>query len=123
MIEKIGRGAIKVVEDCDDKGYPKPKWRSKSGVTTLIFPEVTITAKTDFDINDDDINDALNENLTGPVKLRLIAILHFIDHHKGIKVSDLIAHFNVSERTIKSNLKSLIDSGLITYKGSKKAGS
>ncbi|NWJ52816.1 MAG: putative DNA binding domain-containing protein [Bacteroidetes bacterium] len=121
MIEKIGRGAVTVIEDCESKGYPKPKWQSKSGVTTLIFPEVTITAKTDNDVNDD-IFDALNENLTDLVKVRLIGIMHFIDNHKGTKVSDLIKHFNVSERTIKDNLKSLIDSGLVIYKGSKRTG-
>lgn len=121
MIEKVGRGAIKVVEDCKNNGYPKPKWQSKSGQTSLIFPEVTITAKT----NEEDIdvvNDALNENLTDAVKLRLKGIIHFIDHNKGTKVADLIRHFNVSERTIKDNLKSLIDSKLVVYKGSKKSG-
>jgi predicted HTH transcriptional regulator len=33
-----------------------------------------------------------------------------------------MAHFEVSERTIKDNLKTLTDAGFIEYKGSKKAG-
>jgi Mn-dependent DtxR family transcriptional regulator len=37
-------------------------------------------------------------------------------------VADLVSKFNVSERTVKENLKTLIDTELIEYKGSKKVG-
>jgi hypothetical protein len=40
MIEKLGRGTIKIIEDCKDKGLPalvKYWW-----VTTVAFPGVTV---------------------------------------------------------------------------------
>jgi ATP-dependent DNA helicase RecG len=125
MIEKIGRGTLKMIEDCENKGYPMPIWISKSGVTKLYFPAVTITAKTDETANNtlDDISiEAIGECFTGSVKKRLIAIVSFVRRHKHTKVTDLMKEFNVSERTIKSNLKKLIDAGLIVYIGSKKTG-
>ena len=42
MIEKIGRGTIKMIEDCEAKGYAKPTWQSKSGVTIPpVFPDIS----------------------------------------------------------------------------------
>ncbi len=126
MIEKIGRGTVKMIEDCENKAYPKPKWLSKSGVTTLTFPEVTLTAMTDRlkveSTTQDVVNKLIVEEITETVKLRLVSILHFILLHKKPKVSELMKEFNVSERTIKTNLKRLMDAGLVVYTGSKKAG-
>lgn len=75
-----------MIEDCESKGYPKPKWESKLGSATLIFPDVTVTAKTD---------DAVNDEITTTVKLRLIEMVNFISKNKGTKVIDLVTHFNV----------------------------
>ena len=36
-IEKIGRGTLKIVEDCKEAGMREPRWISKSGFTTLTF--------------------------------------------------------------------------------------
>jgi len=36
-IEKIGRGTLKIVEDCKEAGMREPRWTSKSGFTTLTF--------------------------------------------------------------------------------------
>ena len=121
MIEKIGRGTLKMIEDCENKGYPKPKWQSKSGVTTLTFPGITVTAKTGDGVNEA-VNEAVNENLTELVKLRLAEIVYFIYVNRGTKVSNLVNQFKVSERTIKENLKILIDADIVIYHGSKKAG-
>ncbi|MFZ4547487.1 MAG: HTH domain-containing protein, partial [Bacteroidales bacterium] len=66
---------------------------------------------------------ASKENLTESVLLRLTEIVSFIYLNKGTKVFNLLTRFNVSERTIKNDLKLLIDAGLIIYIGSKKAGS
>ncbi len=74
------------------------------------------------DVVIDAVNDAVNDTVTEPVKFRLIGMVNFINSNKGIKVADLIEQFNVSERTVKENLKLLMDAGLIIYSGSKRAG-
>ncbi|MCX6249608.1 MAG: DUF4062 domain-containing protein [Bacteroidetes bacterium] len=68
------------------------------------------------------VNEVINDAATNMIKLRLIEILRFINANKGTKVSDLITRFNVSERTIRDNIKILIDFNLVNYIGSKKAG-
>ena len=125
MIEKIGRGTVLMIADCENKGFGKPKWTTAANSTTVTFPDVTVTAKEDNQIGDaviDAVNDAVNENLSDTVKNRLVEMLVFISTKKGVKVNDLVNQFDVSERTIKENLKTLIDAKLLTYSGSKKTG-
>ena len=43
----IGRGTIKIIEDCNRKGYPKLMWESSHGVTTFIFNGITVHSKID----------------------------------------------------------------------------
>ncbi|MDO9633808.1 MAG: putative DNA binding domain-containing protein [Paludibacter sp.] len=125
MIEKIGRGTVLMIEDCENKSYPKPKWESKLGATTLVFPDVTVTTKTDdvaSDAVNDAVNDAVSKELTSAVIIRLVEIVKYIALNQGTKVNDLVGNFKVSERTIKENLKVLTEANLIVYSGSKKAG-
>jgi ATP-dependent DNA helicase RecG len=124
MIEKIGRGTVLMIEDCENKGFASPKWDNKAGYTSVVFPGVTVTAKADA-VNDavhDAVNDAVNAEITSTVKTRLVEIVNYIASNHNTKVNDLVKYFKVSERTIKENLKVLIESNLIVYSGSKKAG-
>jgi ATP-dependent DNA helicase RecG len=66
--------------------------------------------------------DALNDALNDAVKRRLFEIIEYINKNKQTKVADLVNKFNVSERTIKSHLKTLIEIGIVVYTGSKKFG-
>jgi len=68
------------------------------------------------------INDGVGDNISDGVKRRLIEIVYFTNANKHTKVADLINKFNVSERTIKSHLKILIDVNILEYIGSKKLG-
>jgi predicted HTH transcriptional regulator len=65
---------------------------------------------------------AVNAQITSTVKSRLIEIVNYIALNPKTKVNDLVSHFSVSERTIKENLKVLIEANLVIYSGSKKAG-
>ena len=35
LIEKIGRGTVLMIEDCENKGYPKPVWNTNANYTTV----------------------------------------------------------------------------------------
>lgn len=125
LIEKIGRGTVLMIEDCVNKGFGKPKWTTNVNSTTVTFPDITVTAKEDNQIGDavnDAVSDAVSEDLSSAVKERLVEILVFVSNEKGVKVNDLVEQFDVSERTIKENLKTLIDAKLLIYSGSKKTG-
>ena len=63
-----------MIEDCEAKGYAKPTWQSKSGVTILTFPDITITAK-----SDDTVNDTVNDTVSKLVKDRMVSIIHILE--------------------------------------------
>lgn len=44
-IEKIGRGTLKIIEDCKEKELPTPKWETGNGFTKIIFPQITLVGK------------------------------------------------------------------------------
>jgi len=134
LIDKLGRGTLKVVDECRKEGLKDPVWKdSIDGITLTFHGPKALAAKKDTNKNDDVnelvndgvnavVNEVINDAVTNIVKFRLIEILRFINSNKGTKVSDLITRFNVSERTIRDNIKILIDFNLVKYIGSKKAG-
>jgi ATP-dependent DNA helicase RecG len=133
-IEKIGRGTIKMIEDCEEKGFPKPIWQSKSGVTTLVFPEITVTAKIGDTISDavsDTVNDALNDavkkkkidTVSDTVSDTLIDIVNYVaTNEKGVSITELIKKANKSSATVKRYLQTLKAIGIIEFKGAAKTG-
>lgn len=62
------------------------------------------------------------KGVTDIVKNRLVQLVQMIFKNPGIKTKEFIRELNVSERTIKENLKLLIDSKIVFYQGSNKTG-
>jgi ATP-dependent DNA helicase RecG len=134
MIEKIGRGTIKMIEDCENKGYPKPKWQSKSGTTTLTFPNVTVTTKTNDAVNDA-VNDTVNDAVNDAVKRGIIdtvsdavndalndAVKTIASTDKGVSINEVMQKTGKSNATVKRYLQLLKAINLIEFKGSAKTG-
>ncbi len=134
MIEKIGRGTIKMIEDCESKGYPKPIWRSKSGVTTLILPKVTVTAKTD-DVVSDAVNDAVSDAVNDAVKRGVIdpvsdavndalidTVKVVLAYDKGISINGIMMKTGKSNATVKRYLQILKIVNMIVFAGAPKTG-
>ncbi len=133
-IEKIGRGTLKIIEDCNNKGFPEPKWQSKSGVTILTFPEVTVISKTD-DVVNDIVNDVVIDAVNGAVKngkidfmsnniiIELIEIIKLLANKKeGTSINEIMGINSKSSRTIQRYLQILKKISLIEFKGSAKTG-
>lgn len=70
----------------------------------------------------DTVNDTVNKTIGESVKRRLVKIILAIINSPGIKVKDILKNVETSERTLKSDLKILINSQLIVYRGSAKTG-
>lgn len=135
-IERIGRGTLKIIEACKSAGMKAPVWSAESNAIKLTFfskikmpvAKVVVTKKITEGINKsiiakvEDVTEGITEGVTNDVSTRIRDILLYILKNQKTKVSDLMAQFNVSERTIKSNLKILSEAKLIEYKGSKIAG-
>ncbi len=129
LTENIGRGTLKMIDDCENKGYPKPIWESKSGLTTLIFREIELTALFELEKTDlgqfiirQVLDSTLKSSIHESVKERLVDMTSFIASHPGVKISELLSIFKISESVLKNNIKKLIDSKMINYLGSRKTG-
>lgn len=134
-IEMLGTGTQRMIRDCKENKFKSPIWKQRENTTTVTYPGVAHNRRIEANTNRvtegiskvviskvDRVTEELNTEITELVGQRLKEILLLIFKSSGLKVADLVAHFAVSERTIKENLKTLIDAGLIEYKGSKKIG-
>jgi ATP-dependent DNA helicase RecG len=122
LIEKIGRGTIKMIEDCESKGYPEPVWQSNSGFTTLTFKGITITSKAD-----DAVNDAVNNKIIGAVndgvKGGLTDVVNIVlPKENGISINEIINSIGKSHRTVQRYLQILKAIGFIEFRGVPKSG-
>lgn len=129
MIEKIGRGTVLMIEDCESKGYTKPTWITQSDSTTVVFSGVTVTAKNDT-VNDtvsDTVNDAVNrgnlDTISDTVGSILVDTIRFLAHlNGGASFKDMMEATGKSQATVKRYLQTLKELKLITFKGAAKTG-
>jgi ATP-dependent DNA helicase RecG len=133
MIEKIGRGTVLMIEDCESKGYSSPKWNINAGNTTVVFPGVTVTAK--HDAVNDTVNDTVNDAVNDAVKKSLIdavsdtvndALIDTVNtitiFKDGASIKDIMDATGKSNATVKRYLKVLREIGLIEFRGAAKTG-
>lgn len=127
-IEKIGRGTVKIIEDCEEKGFPKPIWNSKSGITSLTFPEVTLTASRREDVIKEVINEMVDRQSDAAlivgittrfypsVILNLKKIVRLIyDSNNGVSIEDCMKKTKKSKTSIYKYLEILRIYGLIVF--------
>lgn len=124
-IEKIGRGTLKILDACKEAGLKMPVWSKDSNSVKLTFFS-KVKLQTPGGVEDNSairqLIDGVAKEVTDVVKARLIRIIEIVQVKPGTKTKDLVSELGVAERTIKENLKVLLDSGLVVYEGSKKAG-
>lgn len=133
LIEKIGRGTVMMIEDCEKKGYPSPKWDPKPGSTTVIFKGITVTAN--HDAVNDALSDAVNDAVNDAVKRGFIdavsdtvidalidAVSAIVKLKEGASINDIIEATGKSNATAKRYLQTLKEVGLVEFRGVPKTG-
>jgi len=124
--EELGSGVLNVNRYIKAYSGKEAPQFLEGNVFKMIIP---LPGGVDEGLKSDDgtINGVINNRLIDTVsdtrKKRLAAILNVIHLDEKLKVSDLSKKLHVSDRTIKEDLKLLIDAGLVVYVGSKKTGS
>jgi ATP-dependent DNA helicase RecG len=103
LIEKIGRGTQRIVEDCR-KVKINPKWESSSLETALLFPVSTVAAKpVNFEALSDD-------------QRQIINLLKSKGSLKALEIAKLLGG-EVTGRTVRNYLLALVGGGWITKRG------
>jgi ATP-dependent DNA helicase RecG len=126
LVDRAGSGMNKISNNCYLNGFQRPKWQVRNKRTYVIFPGLTLRgnqSELQADKSDEDPRNHFHDGISLLVANRLIDLLGFIHSNRKTKVADLQQKFQLSERSIKTNLKQLTDTGFIQYSGSKKTGS
>jgi ATP-dependent DNA helicase RecG len=104
-IEKLGRGTLLILEKCKEAGLPKPVWKVNGEVTTL-----TLFAR----------SPKRKANLTKDgLSTRQQQILGILTAQEVFTIQDLLnmLGYPVSGRTIRSDLKTLVEGGWVIKNG------
>lgn len=117
-IEMLGTGTQRMIRDCKENKFKAPIWKQNENTTMVTFPEVAHNRKSAGKTEGiaegisipiiakvERITEEIAGEITESVGQRLKEIVLLIFKTSGLKVADLMAHFEVSERTIKDNLK------------------
>ena len=126
MIEKIGRGTVLMIEDCESKGYSVPNWNTNASYTKVVFPGVTVTAKTDDTVNDA-VNDAVKKGLFDAVSdavndALIDAVTTILNLKEGAGIKDIMGATGKSNATVKRYLQTLREINFVEFKGATKSG-
>lgn len=102
LIEKIGRGTQRIVEDFKSAHLPEPKWQSSLAGTTLTLPSPLGRAG-----SIEELNDRQRQILTALEERRQL---------RPAEVSKLVGS-GVTGRTVRNDLQALVDRGLVLRRG------
>ncbi len=104
LIEKVGRGTQRIVEDCREARLHDPKWQSSSLETTLTFfaPAAGFTQTLAEDLND-----------------RQQQILAAVQERKPLSAGDVakLLGGKVTDRTIRNDLQTLVNGQWLVRRG------
>jgi ATP-dependent DNA helicase RecG len=124
-IDKIGRGTLKIIGDCKEKGVPAPKWKSSKKMTKLVFPKITVTGKYDTGskMETNGINDGADkgaiegaiEGATERKKANLKILLNAIHKNEGKRVPEYEKITKFPTSSLERYIKQLKDAELIYF--------
>ncbi|MCF8255844.1 MAG: putative DNA binding domain-containing protein [Bacteroidia bacterium] len=142
LIDKLGRGTIRVVELCRADGLKDPVWKDTIDGVTLTFngPKALaakkVTTKSDgvnHGVNDgvsdgvyrlinDGVSDGLIDGVTDGVRVEIIKIVELILTKEGANALDIATKRGKSKPTIERYLRTAKEVGIIEFKGAPKTG-
>jgi len=104
LIEKVGRGTQRIVEDCRKARLRDPKWQSSKLETKLTFFAPIAASKSQ---KEEDLNE------------RQQIILNALREVKHLKSKDVTNLFGdrITDRTIRNDLQALVEGGWIVRRG------
>ena len=142
LIDKLGRGTLKVIEECNLAGLKIPGWKDTTDGVTLTFngPKA-LSIKKENTKNDgvsDGVNDGVNDgvsdfindgisdgvinSVSDGVKKELLIIVHLINDNPGINTKLIAESTNKPKPTIERYIRIAKETKMIDFQGSSKTG-
>ncbi len=136
LIDKLGRGTIRVIEECKDAGLRAPEWKETSNSIVLTFngPKGLSEKKERIDAASDAasdavkrlirdaVSDAVSDAASDAVIERLIKEALFIYVEDGKSLKDLMLVFDVARATMQRDMALLKAHQFIAFEGAAKSG-
>jgi ATP-dependent DNA helicase RecG len=142
LIDKLGRGTIKVVELCRAEGLKDPVWKdSIDGVTLTFNGPKALATKKETSVNDgvndgvsDGVSDGVNrliddglsdgaiDGVSDGVRVEIIKIVELILTKEGANALDIATKRGKSKPTTERYLRIAKEVGIIEFKGAPKTG-
>lgn len=140
LIDKLGRGTIKVIEECKRAGLKAPEWRETSSNVVLTFkgPKALAKKKPNLDavkdaVNDvvtdaikqfahDAVNDAVGDAVNDAVINRISNELIAIWNNDGMSLRELMSTFDIARATTQRDMALLKTHQFVKFEGSPKSG-
>lgn len=140
LIDKLGRGTVKLVEECRKEGLKDPIWKDTNDGVTLTFQGPRALPKKGRENNGESdgvndgvnevvnrlINDGVNDGVIGEVndgvKREIIGVIRIIRDNEGFKALDIATKRGKSKPTIERYLKLAKELEIIEFKGAPKKG-
>ncbi|MCF8371340.1 MAG: putative DNA binding domain-containing protein [Bacteroidales bacterium] len=142
LIDKLGKGTIKVVEECRKEGLKDPSWKDDIDGITLTFngPKALAakkrTSKTDGvndglidglidgvnTLLDDGVNDGLIDGVNDGVRIDIMKITELVLGKEGVNAMDIATKRGKSKPSIERYLRIAKEVGIIEFKGAPKTG-
>lgn len=131
-IDKLGRGTMKILEECKELGLKEPKWTNTKNEVILSFfgPDLkqdvfipSISDQVSDAVNDavrEILNDAVSDAVSDAVRNRLINIMNLLYANESLTLKSLVATLNSSRATIQRDLTLLNAVNLLKLQGSDK---
>lgn len=141
LIDKLGRGTIKLLEDCRNAGLKDPVWKdSIDGITLTFYGPKALAPKKDVRIDgvsdgvndgvsdgvnrliDDGVNDGVIDGVSDGVRAEIIRVVELIITKEGVNVLDIATKRGKSKPTLERYLRTAKEVGIIEFKGAPKTG-
>jgi ATP-dependent DNA helicase RecG len=139
LIDKLGRGTLKVVDECRKEGLKDPVWKDDTdGITLTFYGPKALAAKRETNKNhtvNDTVNDAVSDAVSDAVKRGLIdavsdpvidalidAVKAILTDNAGVSINEVMNKTRKSNATVKRYLQILKTINLIEFKGAAKTG-
>ncbi len=140
LIDKLGRGTVKINEECKMAGLKSPTWKQSKGEVVLTFNGPVSTSRRHLDIKTDNIsakvndaisdavndaindavNDAIDDATNDAVKRRLKQELGLLFIEESLSLRSLQEVFGVGRATMQRDMTLMNEHKLIDFIGSNK---
>jgi ATP-dependent DNA helicase RecG len=134
LIDKLGKGTIKVVELCRAEGLKDPVWKDNIDGVTLTFngPRALAAKKEIFKVdgasdgvNDgvsDGVNALLDDGVSDGVRVELMKITVLVAGKEGVNAMEIATKRGKSKSSIERYLRTAKEAGILAFKGASKTG-